>query len=51
MSTKRPILIVEDDDAFRQVLVDQIAAIGIFRPPRRQLWMKRAAISVCRRLV
>jgi DNA-binding response OmpR family regulator len=31
MSAKRPILIVEDDDAFRQVLVDQIAAIGIFQ--------------------
>jgi hypothetical protein len=31
MSAIRPILIVEDDDTFRQVLVDQIAATGIFQ--------------------
>ena len=32
MSTARPILIVEDDDAFRQVLADQLASSGLFQP-------------------
>src|ERR1700712_334353 len=31
MSTARPILIVEDDDALRQVLADQVAASGAFQ--------------------
>jgi DNA-binding response OmpR family regulator len=31
MSAIRPILIVEDDDAFRQILADQIAVTGIFQ--------------------
>ena len=31
MSAARPILIVEDDDALRQVLADQVASSGIFQ--------------------
>jgi len=31
MSSARPILIVEDDDALRQVLADQVAASGVFQ--------------------
>jgi DNA-binding response OmpR family regulator len=31
MSAARPILIVEDDDALRQVLADQVASSGIYR--------------------
>jgi DNA-binding response OmpR family regulator len=31
MSAARPILIVEDDDALRQVLADQVASSGLFR--------------------
>ncbi len=31
MSSARPILIVEDDDALRQVLADQVAASGMFQ--------------------
>ena len=31
MSSSRPILIVEDDDALRQVLADQVASSGVFR--------------------
>jgi DNA-binding response OmpR family regulator len=30
MSTARPILIIEDDDALRQVLADQVTASGVF---------------------
>jgi DNA-binding response OmpR family regulator len=32
MSAARPILIVEDDDAFREVLVDQVASSGAYQP-------------------
>ena len=32
MSAARPILIIEDDDALRLVLADQIAASGVFHP-------------------
>jgi hypothetical protein len=31
MSAARPILIVEDDDALRTVLADQVSASGVFR--------------------
>src|SRR4051794_24986987 len=31
MSAARPILIVEDDDALRQVLADQVASSGVFQ--------------------
>jgi DNA-binding response OmpR family regulator len=31
MSSARPILIIEDDDALRQVLADQIASSGVFQ--------------------
>jgi DNA-binding NtrC family response regulator len=32
MSAARPILIVEDDDALRAVLADQVALGGLFQP-------------------
>src|ERR1700761_6030830 len=31
MSAARPILIVEDDDALRQVLADQVASSGVYQ--------------------